>query len=139
MNQTAIFWPMIAHAVLIYALYVLISQKRIKAVKAGSARSSQFRENVSEPPESLFVRNNMTNQFELPMLFYPVCFGLFVTDGVTVFTFILACLFVVSRYIHTWIHVTTNRIRHRRPIFIVGFFILGALWITFAVQLLFGA
>ena len=70
MNQTAIIWPMIAHVVLVYSIYVLIARRRRAAVRAGSAKPSQFRENVGEPPESQYVRNNLANQFELPVLFH---------------------------------------------------------------------
>ena len=52
MNQTAIFWPMFAHVALIYGVYFLISKRRIEAIKTGSAKSSRFRENLVEPPES---------------------------------------------------------------------------------------
>lgn len=136
MNQTAIFWPMLAHVALIYGVYILLSRQRIKAIEAGSARSSQFRENLNEPPESLFLHNNLRNQFELPVLFYTVCLSLFVTEGVTLVTVLLAWLFVASRGLHTWIHVSTNRIRYRRPVFIVGWLILGVLWIAFAWNLI---
>ncbi len=135
MNQTAILWPMLAQVALIYWMYFLISNRRIKAVKSGLARSSQFRENQDEPEESLFVRNNLTNQFELPTLFFPLCIALFVTEGVTWLTVTLAWLFVASRYIHAWIHVTTNRIRHRRPVFATGWLVMGVMWVIFALQI----
>ena len=135
MNQTAIFWPMLAHVVLIYGIYVLLSRQRVKAVSAGSAKSSQFRENLTEPPESLFVHNSLRNQFELPLLFYPLCISFFVTDGATMFTVILAWLFVALRFLHAYIHMTTNRIRYRRPIFALGWLVLGILWLTFAIHI----
>ena len=135
MNQTAIFWPMFAHVALIYGVYFLISKRRIEAIKAGSAKSSRFRENLVEPPESRFVRNNLANQFELPVLFYTLCIALFVTNGVTLFAVTLAWLFVASRYIHCRIHTTTNRIRHRRPIFIIGWLLIGVMWVIFALQI----
>ena len=135
MNPTAILWPMIAHVALVYIVYALISRARIKAVKSGAATSSQFRENRDEPAGSLFIRNNLENQFELPMLFYPAVLALYVTDGVSIVTVILAWLFVVSRYLHAWIHVTTNRIRHRRPAFILGYFILAVLWLMLALHI----
>lgn len=134
MNATAIFWPMIAHALLVYVVYFLMSRARHRAVATGSAKPSQFRENRDEPTESLFIRNNLENQFELPMLFYPVVLALYVTSGVNVVTLTLAWLFVVSRYVHASIHVTTNRIRHRRPAFIAGFVCLAALWLCFALH-----
>ena len=136
MNQTAIFWPMLTHVALVYAVYALISRRRIAAVKAGSAQSSQFRKNQIEPPESLFVRNNLTNQFELPVLFYAACLSLFVTGGVSAITVALAWLFALSRIAHTYVHVTSNRIRYRRPIFTLGYFLLAGMWIALVVVLI---
>lgn len=138
MNQTAIFWPMLAHVLLVYIVYGIVSQRRVAAVKAGSAKPSNFRENREEPPESLFAHNNLLNQFQLPVLFLVCCLALFVTNGVTILTLSLAWVFIVSRYIHAWIHITTNRIRHRRPIFVLGYFVLGLLWLVFAFQVAIG-
>ena len=81
------------------------------------------------------MRNNLANQFELPVLFYPLTIALYVTDGVTTFTVTLAWLFVISRYIHAWIHITSNRIRFRRPMFIVGYTIQGVMWIAFGLHI----
>ena len=136
MNQTAIFWPMIAHAALVFAIYALLGLRRRQAVEGGSARISQFRENRDEPAESLFVRNALENQFELPMLFYAVCLALQASGAVDALTLSLAWLFAVSRYVHTFIHVTSNRIRHRQPAFVIGFLAVIALWGLLAVHLL---
>lgn len=136
MNQTAIIWPMIAHVVLVYSIYVLIARRRRAAVRAGSAKPSQFRENVVEPPESQYVRNNLANQFELPVLFHSGCLALYVTGGAGLVAVILAWLFVASRCVHAIVHVTTNRIRHRQPAFALGFLVLGAMWLWLALHLL---
>lgn len=136
MNQTAIFWPMLLQVALVFAVYVLISRRRIAAVKAGSAKPGQFRENQIEPPESIFVRNNLVNQFELPVLFYAACLSLFVTGGVTVVTLALAWFFALSRVAHAWVHVTSNRIRYRRPIFTLGYLSLAGMWIGLVAVLL---
>ena len=136
MNQTAIFWPMIAHATLVFAIYVLLGLRRRQAVMTGNAKVSQFRENRDEPAESLFVRNALENQFELPLLFYAVCLALQASGAVGALTLGLAWVFAVSRYVHTLIHVTSNRIRYRQPAFTVGFVALIALWVLLAVDLL---
>ncbi|PSM18498.1 MULTISPECIES: MAPEG family protein [Nitratireductor] len=136
MNQTAIIWPMIAHVVLVYCIYALIARRRYAAIEAGSAKPSQFRENVVEPPESQFVRNNLANQFELPVLFHSGCLALYVTGGAGLVAVVLAWLFVASRVVHAVIHVTTNRIRHRQPAFALGFLALGAMWLWLALHLL---
>ena len=135
MMQTAIFWPMIVHVVLVVGLYALLAMRRAAAVKAGRAKVSQFRENLNEPAESLFVRNCLSNQFELPVLFHLACLALHVTGGDGVWAVGLAWLFALSRYAHAAIHVTSNRIRLRQPAFTLGFVATVALWGTLAVHL----
>ena len=134
-SATAIFWPMIAHVVLVVVLYALLGARRGAAVKAGQARFSQFRENLNEPQASLFARNSLANQFELPILFYAGCLSLHVTGGDGIWAVALAWLFSLSRYVHAFIHVTTNRIRHRQPAFVAGFMALIGLWALLAVHL----
>lgn len=135
MNQAAILWPMIAHAALVYAVYVLMFVRRKAAVRAGSARISQFRENQNEPAESLFVRNNLTNQFELPVLFHACCLALFVAGGAGIAAVVLAWIFILSRYVHAFIHVTSNRIRYRQPAFTVGLAAVALMWGLLAIHL----
>ncbi|RST85301.1 hypothetical protein EJC49_16370 [Aquibium carbonis] len=135
MSGAAIFWPMIAHVALVFGVYGLMAVRRKQAVDAGNARLSQFRENRDEPVESLFVRNNLANQFELPVLFHVCCLALQASGGVGAIVLVLAWFFVVSRYVHAAIHVTTNRIRHRQPTFIAGFLALAAMWAALAVHI----
>lgn len=135
MTQTAIFWPVIVQVALTYAIYALISRRRIAAIKAGDATVSQFRENQNEPPQSRFVRNSLENQFELPVLFFAASISAFVLGFADVAMIALAWVFVLSRVAHAWVHVTTNRIRHRRPAFVLGFIVLGAMWSLIAWRL----
>lgn len=136
MKQTAIFWPMIGHVLLVFLIYGLLSLRRKAAVMSGSAKISQFRENQNEPAQSLFVRNALGNQFELPVLFHIACLSLYVTQSVGTLSLAVAWVFVVSRYAHTAIHVTSNRIRYRQPAFIAGFVMVFVLWILLALQLI---
>lgn len=136
MKQTAIFWPMIGHVLLVYLIYGLLSLRRKAAVMSGNAKISQFRENQNEPAQSLFVRNALGNQFELPVLFHIACLSLYVTQGVGTVSLTVAWVFVVSRYAHTAIHVTSNRIRYRQPAFIAGLVMVFVLWILLALQLI---
>ena len=128
MTDNAIFWPMIAHAILVYGLYVLLALRRKAAVAGGNATTSQFRENREEPADSLFVRNSLANQFELPVLFYACTIVTCLVDADTFPAIALAWIFVLSRWVHALIHVTSNRLRHRGLAFGVGFLALGAMW-----------
>ena len=135
-GTNAIFWPMIAHAILVYGLYALLMMRRKAAVAAGNATSSQFRENRDEPLESLFVRNSLANQFELPVLFYACSIVTYLVDADSLPAIALAWIFVLSRFAHAYIHVTSNRIRYRGPAFGVGFLALGAMWAWLAVWMI---
>ena len=135
MSPTAIFWPVIAQVALTYAVYLLLAKRRYGVVRAGRVQASAFRNRATEPEESAVVANNISNQFELPVLFYAVCLSLFATAGVNMLTVVLAWLFVLSRVAHAAVHVTTNTIRHRARAFQAGWLILGVMWAWFALHL----
>ena len=135
LSTTATLWPMVAHAALVFFLYLLLSIKRAQAVKAGSIDAGDFRENRQEPPESLLINNNIKNQFELPVLFHAACLALYVSTADNIGTVALSWVFVLSRYLHSYIHLTSNRLRYRRPAFMLGFFSLIALWLWLVVWL----
>jgi hypothetical protein len=128
LSTNATLWPMIAHVALVFFLYWLLSVKRAFAVTRGSAKASQFRENREEPPESLFVKNSLANQFELPVLFYACCVLLYSTEADNLPAVILAWLFVALRYAHAYVHVTSNNLRYRSPLFAAGFVVLLGMW-----------
>jgi hypothetical protein len=130
---------MVAHAVLIYALYGLLGLRRQAMVKAAKIILSQFRENhaANEPAESLVVRNSIANQFELPLLFHACCILLYVAEADNLIALVLAWAFVASRYAHAFVHVTTNNLRYRSPLFALGYVILAAMWIWLAVWMAF--
>ncbi len=133
MTGFEIFWPLVAHVLLVFVLYALLSFRRVGLVRAGKVQVSQFRENRDEPTESLVVRNSIANQFELPVLFHICCVLLYITEADNIVSLLLAWLFVASRYLHAFVHVTSNRIRYRRPIFMAGVAALGGMWIWLAL------
>ncbi|WFU09590.1 MAPEG family protein [Rhizobium sp. CB3090] len=139
MTGYEMFWPMVAHAVLVYILYALLGLRRQSAVKAGKIKRSQFRENYAadEPAESLVVRNSIANQFELPILFYACSIALFVAQADNLPAVILAWIFVASRYAHAYVHVTSNDLRYRSPLFAVGYAVLAGMWVWLAVWMAF--
>ncbi len=137
MTGYEMFWPIIAHAALVYILYMLLGLRRQKMVKAGKVKSSAFRENRDEPAESLVVRNNLANQYELPVLFYACCILLYMTEADNLIALVLAWIFVALRYAHAYVHVTSNDLRYRSPLFAAGYVVLGAMWAWLAVWMIF--
>jgi hypothetical protein len=133
--STAIFWPVIVQVLLIYIIYYLLFSRRQNAVKAGRARLSQLRDNVSEPEETRFLKNNLTNQYELPVLFIAGCVASYVTGNAGPVAVLLAWIFVILRIAHAIIHVGENRMRYRVPAFIAGYAVNGLIWLWLAVNL----
>ena len=130
MRQTAIFWPMLAHVLLVYIVYLVMLMRRYGAVKSGEARVSQYKLRSTEPASSVTVANNLINQFELPVLFHVLCLALFVTNGVNYLTLALMWLFIAARYVHG------NHVPHRTSVFFLGAGILLIAWIWFGLHLL---
>ena len=139
MTNEMIFWPMLAQVGLTYGIYVLVSRRRIAAIGAGEAKVRDFRIPVSEPDRSATAIRSLSNQYELPVLFFTCCLTLFVLGASGTAAIILAWAFVLSRIAHAYVHVTSNRVRHRRPLFIAGFLVLLAMWSLVVWRLVAGA
>lgn len=135
MNGEAIFWPVLVQVALTIAIYILVSTRRVGAIKSGQAKASDYRIPTVEPESSVTAIRSLINQFELPVLFYACCIVLFVLAAVTKVALALAWIFVISRIAHAFVHVTSNRLRFRRPMFIIGFFAVVALWVLVAIRL----
>jgi hypothetical protein len=137
MTGYEMFWPLLAHAILVFILYGLLGIRRAAVVRTGKAQKEQFRENRDEPAESLVVRNCIANQFELPVLFYAVSIVLFTTQADNLPAVILAWIFVGTRYAHAYVHVTSNDLRYRSPLFALGFLVLIGMWVWLGVWMAF--
>ncbi|OWO93918.1 hypothetical protein B5E41_16965 [Rhizobium esperanzae] len=138
MTGYEIFWPLLAHVALVYGLYALLGMRRAKMVRAGKISKSDYRENRDEPAESLAVKNSLANQFELPVLFYACCVLLYVTEADNLPAVGLAWLFVALRYAHAAVHVTSNDLSYRSPLFAAGYLTLAAMWIWLAAWIAMG-
>ncbi|MCO5065597.1 MAG: MAPEG family protein [Rhizobiaceae bacterium] len=136
MNPVAIFWPVIAQAALTFIVYALLGLRRRRAIATGEVKAGQFKLRGVDPESTAAVSNNLMNQFEVPVLFYVVCICLYVTVGVNLVVLVLAWLFVLSRYLHAWIHLTGNNVIHRFNAFGFGLMVLVVMWIAFAIHLL---
>ncbi len=137
MTGYEMFWPIIAHVALVYFLYMLLSYRRQKLVRGGKIRRSNYRENRDEPAEGLVVKHCLANQFELPVLFYACCVLLYMTEADNLVAVVLAWIFVASRYLHAFIHVTSNNLHYRSPLFACGYVVLGAMWMWVAAWMAF--
>jgi len=90
------------------------------------------------PADVTKVANAFHNQLELPILFYAVTALALATQHAGTVLVTLAWIFVILRLIHAAIHVTSNTVRLRGTAWILGAFVLGLMWASFALDILFG-
>ena len=81
------------------------------------------------------VSNAFDNQFQLPVLLYASTL-LALYFGATLLEVLLVWAFVVSRYVHAYIHVTDNHVVRRFWAYFVGLLILCGLWLDLMVRML---
>jgi hypothetical protein len=128
MKATLIFLPVLAQVLLTLAMYVLLLQRKKAAIATGKVDFKKTAtDNRAWPKDVLLVSNNIANQFEVPALFYILCLTFVALDAVSVWALGLAALFVLSRYVHTFVHVTTNYVPVRMKVFSVGIVALFAM------------
>ena len=130
MSLVAILLPMFAQVVLTFVLLGWMSLLRLRVVRRGDVSPQQvaLRE-PAWPPHVMQVGNAFQNQLELPMLFYVVILLALATDALDVTLYVLSWMFVLSRYVHSYIHVTSNRLDRRTAVFVVGAIALFLMWV----------
>ena len=135
MRQELIFAPMIALAALTFGVLTLVPRRRFRAGRLKQVDASDFRlgESTRVPPEVAMPNRNYMNLLELPVLFYVVCLGFYVVDGVDGAALALAWAFVALRAAHTAVHLTSNNVFHRLRLFGLSVLVLAATWVWFAV------
>jgi hypothetical protein len=122
-------YPLFAMVLVTFAVAIHLFRLRVKAVKAGDVRLSQFRLNNSEVPDSMAqAARNYTNLFEVPMLFYTAG-AISIALGIQVPAMIItAWIFVLARIAHSWIHLTGNNVIHRMRAYMLGNICVLVIW-----------
>jgi hypothetical protein len=135
MSAELIIWPMIIVALATLWIYLPMGKARVATVKSGKTKASVYKLNVDEPEESLRFTNALRNQYETPTLFYAVCLAAYVTGNANMVMITLAFAYAILKTVHIIIHIMTNNIRYRRPVFALSWLVLIAMWLALAVKL----
>lgn len=123
-------YPMFALILLTFAVTGRLFYLRVRAVKTGQTRLSQFRLNLGDMPENMVqASRNYSNLFEMPVLFYAAGIAAIALGLETTAMLVLAWLFVVSRVLHSWIHLTYNNVIHRLRAFMASYLCVLAIWL----------
>ena len=135
--RNAIFWPLIAQVVLVAVVAGRMYATRVAEMRARRIRpqSVATSRTAAEALQNVAAADNFRNLFEVPVLFFAVCGALAITDTVTPLQLVLAWLYVGLRVIHSFIHVTYNRVIHRFWVYVASTICVFLMWGLFAFAL----
>ncbi len=139
MTVPAILVPVFAQVALTFALLLWTGRARFAALGAREVEVEVERIALGQrawPARVMQVSNAFQNQFELPILFYALVAFALITRKADLLFVVLSWVFVATRFAHAFVYATTNPIRQRFAIFVVGAIALMAMWIIFAVRVL---
>lgn len=136
MNSNQIFWPVLIQILITIIGFSLLGIRKGKAVKSGSVDLAKTAlDNDAWPDYVLQVSNNIRNQFQVPVLFFALCFLFHAIDAVSNTVLYLAWAFVISRAIHAYIHMSSNYVPARFTVFTIGFLIMIVMVVFAAIAL----
>ena len=127
--------PLLAHVALTFVVMIIMYRKRVAEMKSKRIHPQRMKTRSGTHgvlTDSEGAANNYANLFEAPVLFYLailVTLMPMVQDSIIV---ALAWIYVASRYVHSFIHVTYNRVMHRFWVFVFSSLVLLAVWVRLA-------
>jgi hypothetical protein len=133
-----IFWPVIVQVFLTLAVAVRMYVVRVAEIRTRrvNPQSLATSSGAATHLDNIAAADNFRNLFELPVLFFAICLALYVTGHVIALQLGLAWSFVLLRCVHSFIHVTYNRVMHRFRAYFLGMVCVFTMWAVFAVQLI---
>ncbi|MBS3797755.1 MAPEG family protein [Pseudoalteromonas sp. BDTF-M6] len=133
-----LIFALFAQVLLTLIVMVIMGRRRFAAARKKQIQMRQFATmDLGNAPEQVQVAGrNFINQFEIPVLFYVAVLCALATN-LSGYTFVaLAWLFVVTRVLHSVIHLGTNHLRSRYFTFLAGCLVVLAMWLTLVWQLI---
>jgi hypothetical protein len=137
MNNDLIFLPVLAHILLIFMVYIYLGRVKTRAVKEGLVDRKEAALNPKVWPEYVVkVSNNLDNQFESPILFYMLSVIYYLTNNVNSILLLIMGIYALSRYMHAYVHMTSNYVPYRYKFFVTGLLLLLGLTLWLVLNLI---
>ena len=137
MSIQMVLLPVFVLVGLTFALLLWMAGERRQALVGGETKIRDIALGQPNwPNRATQIGNCFSNQFEIPVLFY-VLIGLALplrhADLVIV---LLSWVFVVTRFVHAGIFVSSNDLGQRSMAWFAGVLVLFAMWLYFALKIL---
>ena len=133
-----ILWPTFALVALVFVVWFTLFIQRMAHVRRNPPRRDDFADGEASlryfrPVE--MPANNLANLFEMPVLYFALVPLLIVTAQASRVQVTLAWLFVLARFIHSFIHIGPKKVQPRFLAYVVSVVFLMAMWIGFFVDI----
>lgn len=137
MSIQAVLLPVFAQVALLFFLLARMAITRVGSITRGDIKIKEIALGQSAWPTPIQQTSNAyANNLQLPLLFYALVAFALITNKADLLFVVMSWLFVATRYAHAYIHVTSNFVPRRFQLFAAGVFLLGVMWIVFAVRIL---
>jgi hypothetical protein len=125
-----ILYPAFAMMALTIFCMVRLGMLRYAAVRRGEIDPRFFilYRGYEEPEKLAVYSRHVVNLYEAPLLFYVIVLIAFVTGQTEGWVLGLAWAYVALRYVHSYVHLTSNVVLTRFRIFAVSLLTLTVLW-----------
>jgi hypothetical protein len=137
MSVQMVLLPVFVQVALTFALLLWMVGARRGALVSGQTKIRDIALGQPNwPTRPTQIANCFANQFEIPLLFYiliAIALPLRKADLVIV---LMSWVFVVTRFVHAGIFVTSNDLGRRSIAWFAGVLVLFAMWLYFALKML---
>lgn len=129
-------YPVLAQILWTFIIMLVMGRARVGAVGSREVKMRDIALSGDKWPDRVrALGNNVSNQFETPVLFYALC-GIGTYVGATGWGMAFcAWVYVASRLAHSFIHTGANDVRKRGGVFLVGMVALMAMWAGIVLRL----
>lgn len=137
MSVQMVLLPVFVQIGLTFALLLSMVSVRTRALKGREVSLKDIALGQPNwPTRATQIGNCFKNQFELPMLFYALIALAFPIRHADLVIVMLSWVFVVTRFAHAGIFVSSNNVQRRSLAWFAGVLVLFAMWVYFALKIL---
>jgi hypothetical protein len=137
MSIQMVLLPVLVQIGLTFALLLWMAGARRGALVGGETKIRDIALGQQNwPLHATQVGNCFRNQFELPVLFYVLIALALPLRHADLVIVMLSWVFVVTRFVHAGIFVSSNDLGRRSLAWFAGVLVLLAMWVYFALKIL---
>ena len=137
MSIQMVLLPVFVQVGLTFALLLVMAGARRQTLVKGETKISHIALGEPNwPKRATQFGNCYRNQFELPVLFYALIALALPLRHADLFIVLLSWVFVITRFLHAGIFVTSNDLGRRSTAWLAGVVVLLVMWVYFALKIL---